>query len=154
MNIPTYLTFPEGSPARTPALIDVRYAETDQMGIAHHSVYAVWFEQARTELIARLGWHYRDLEQAGLLLPLAELSARYYKPAFYEDRLLIYTHVSKLTAAQLEFSYEVVRDGELIAAGTTRHGCTGKDLRPINIKKKFPDVYAAMQALSLRDECQ
>lgn len=81
------------------------------MGIAHHSVYAVWFEQARTELIARLGWHYRDLEQAGLLLPLAELSARYYKPAFYEDRLLIYTHVSKLTAAQLEFSYEVVRDG-------------------------------------------
>ncbi len=147
MKTPVYPTFPEGSPARTPAYIDVRYAETDQMGIAHHSVYAVWFEQARTELIARLGRHYRDLEKAGLLLPLAELGCKYYKPALYEDRLEIYTHVSRLTAAQLEFAYEVVRDGALIAEGFTRHGCTGKDLRPINIKKKFPDVYAAMAAL-------
>ncbi len=150
MNTPIYLTFPEDSSVRTPAVIDVRYAETDQMGIAHHSMYAVWFEQARTELIAHLGWHYRDLEKEGLLLPLAELSVRYLKPSFYEDRLEIYTHVSKLTAAQLEFTYEVVRDGVLIATGKTRHGCTDKDLKPINVKKHFPAVYAALLGITAK----
>ena len=95
--------------------VEVRYAETDQMGIAHHSNYAVWFEVARTDFIKAVGISYTDVEKEGIITPLTSLECKYKKAAFYEDQLQIHASLTKLSPVRLEFSYKVTRDGDLIA---------------------------------------
>ncbi|MBQ6558755.1 MAG: thioesterase family protein, partial [Clostridia bacterium] len=58
--------------------LTVRYAETDMMGIVHHSRYYPWFEVARTEFIKKTGLTYTEMEQMGILLPLTETGAKYH----------------------------------------------------------------------------
>ena len=71
--------------ARTHAAsIRVRYAETDQMGIAHHAEYFAWFEVGRTELLRAAGLTYRDLEARGVHFPVIGTEARFLRPAYYE----------------------------------------------------------------------
>ena len=123
--------------------IVVRYAETDQMGIAHHSNYPVWFEVARTDFIKASGISYSDVEKAGIITPLTGLTVRYKQAAFYEDELSIHIKLTRLTLVRLEFSYEVIRENPrvLIATGTTSHGMVSKDLVPVNVKKEHPKIY-------------
>ena len=123
--------------------ITVRYAETDQMGIAHHSNYPVWFEVARTDFIKACGISYTDVEKAGIIMPLTGLSVKYRQAAFYEDELFVNIKLTRLTPVRLEFSYEVVRENPrtVIADGTTSHGMVNKNLVPFNVKKEHPDIY-------------
>ena len=121
--------------------VEVRYAETDQMGIAHHSNYAIWFEVARTDFIKAAGISYTDVEKEGIITPLTSLECKYKKAAFYEDQLQIHASLTKLSPVRLEFSYKVTRDGDLIATGKTTHGMVTKDLKPINVKKEHPEIY-------------
>jgi acyl-CoA thioester hydrolase len=123
--------------------IIARYAETDQMGIVHHSVYPVWFEVARTDFIKKAGMTYTQMEQSGIMLPLAELTCRYFRPAFYEDELTVEASILRLTPARIEFLYEVYnQSGELLTRGTTMHGWTDHSLHPINLRKEHPDIWA------------
>jgi acyl-CoA thioester hydrolase len=110
----------------------VRYAETDQMGIAWHGNYLAWFEVARTDLLRGLGVSYRELEARGLRLPVIELAARFMRPALYDDVLEIRTRVAAMGGARLSFDYEVVRDGtqESLATGTTTHAFVDPEGRP------------------------
>lgn len=128
------------------SMIEVRYAETDQMGIAHHSNYPIWFEVARTEFIKKAGITYTDVEKAGVITPLTGLECKYKKAAFYEDQLEVHVFLTKLTPVRLEFSYRVIRDGEVIAEGKTTHGMVGKDLKPLNVKKEHPEIYRMFEA--------
>lgn len=123
----------------------VRYAETDRMGIVHHSVYPIWYEIARTNFIKMIGITYSEMEEMGIMTPLVELGSKYKHPANYEDELKIRVFVSKLTPARIEFSYEVYHDNLLINTGFTMHAWVGKNLKPINMKKKFPDIYQKIQ---------
>lgn len=126
--------------------IEVRYAETDQMGIAHHSNYPVWFEVARTDYIKKTGISYTEVEKAGIITPLTGLECKYKKAAFYEDALEIHARLTRLTPVRLEFTYEVTRGEELLATGMTSHGMVGKDLKPVNVKKKHPEIYQMFEA--------
>ena len=74
--------------------LNVRYAETDQMGIVHHSVYAVWYEVARTDFCKAAGLPYKEMEKAGVLTPLVSLNCKFIKPAFYDDTLEITSIIS------------------------------------------------------------
>ena len=113
----------------------VRYAETDQMGIVHHSVYPIWFELARTDLAKQAGFAYSKMEQAGVMTPLVELQCKYKKPAHYEDELIVTATVSKLSNVKIEFYYEVfLADGNKpICTGTTTHALvSSKNFHIIN----------------------
>ncbi len=112
--------------------IRVRYAETDQMGIAHHAEYFAWFEVGRTDLLRERGMTYRDLEADGLRLPVIEASARYLKPALYDDVLEVRTEITTLSGARVGFAYEVRRDGTEgpLATGTTEHAAVDARGRP------------------------
>lgn len=129
--------------------IVVRYAETDKMGIVHHSVYPIWYELARTEAIKKIGMTYSSLEKNGIMTPLAELNCKYILPAEYEDVLTIKVEISKLTPARIVFNYQVFKVGieNPINTGTTTHAWVGKDLRPVNLKKQFPDIYERVSLL-------
>lgn len=126
--------------------VTVRYAETDQMGVAHHASYPVWYEESRTEIIKKFGFTYSQMESQGVLCPLAKLECKYIKPARYEDKLCINVKVSKLTPVKIEFEYKVTRvsDGELLNEGMTVHPWTSPDFKLINIKKSKPELYAKM----------
>lgn len=121
----------------------VRYAETDQMGIVHHSNYPIWFEAARTEFIRNLGVSYSKIEEMGLMLPLMSIHCEYLKPARYEDRVLILTKVKEYTGVRLIFSYEVLNkaDGSLLARGESEHAWTDLKLKPVVLKKVNPKLH-------------
>lgn len=127
----------------------VRYAETDQMGIVHHSRYYPWFEVARTEFIKKSGMSYTEMEKMGIWLPLVESSARYIDGLHYEDEVLIKTKLVKLTAATCEFAYEVYResDGKLMTKGRTLHAFTDSTFKPFSLKKRFPEVWDKLTEL-------
>src|SRR3954452_14247706 len=88
----------------------VRYKETDQMGIAHHSNYVVWFEIGRTDLCRATGVTYREIEERGRLLVVVEIRCRYQTPYHYDDEVLIRTSVSEAGSRMMRFTYEL-RDG-------------------------------------------
>ncbi len=130
--------------------LTVRYAETDMMGIVHHSRYYPWFEQARTDFIKKCGLTYSQMEKMGILLPLTETTCKYIYGLTYEDEVLITCEIEKLSVARIEFSYNVYKLPEMkkVSEGKTKHGFTGRDLRPMNLKKVFPDVWDKLSALA------
>lgn len=130
-------------------LLTVRYCETDQMAIVHHSIYFQWFEVGRTEFIAKSNISYSSMEDKGVLMPLTDASAKYIKGAKYEDRLLIRTRLERLTPVRCEFYYEVVRENDniLIANGKTAHAFVDKNFKPMNLRKKNPEIWSVLEAL-------
>jgi len=110
----------------------VRYAETDQMGIAWHGNYFAWFEVGRTDLLRHLGTTYRELESLGLRLPVIQCHAEYRRPARYDDIVEVLTRLRKLGGARLEFEYEIRLNGgdDVLATGTTTHASTDTSGRP------------------------
>ena len=88
--------------------IIVRYAETDRMGIVHHSNYPIWFETARTDFIKKTGFSYSQMEERGFLLPLIELNCQYRASAGYEDEIIIKTKITDISYTRTTFYYEVL----------------------------------------------
>ncbi|MCB1041961.1 MAG: acyl-CoA thioesterase [Acidobacteria bacterium] len=103
--------------------VEIRYADTDQMGIVHHAVYACYTELGRTDLCAKLGMPYAELENQGTFLMVAAMTSRFVHPARYGQCLLVRTAIQRLSRRLLEFSYEIsVREtGQLVFTGTTTH---------------------------------
>ena len=101
----------------------VRFAETDQMGVAHHAAYVVWLEAARVEWLRDLGLSYRDLEAQGVSLAVTGLDVRYRSAARFDDRLRIEVVLDEARSRRLRFGYRIVRIGE-DAGPTRRAGAT------------------------------
>jgi acyl-CoA thioester hydrolase len=127
--------------------IVVRYAETDQMGIAHHAVYPIWYEVARTDFVKLVGMSYTDMENAGVMMPLIDLKCKYSGAAHYEDKLTVHVKISVLTPVRIEFEYTIYKNGEQkpINTGSTMHAWVNKNMRPINLKKYNSGIYSAIE---------
>ncbi len=127
----------------------VRYAETDAMGIAHHSSYVVWMEMGRTEFMRAHGFTYRELEDMGVLLPVIELNVRYRQAARYDDQLRISTWVEELSRTRIRLAYRIERapDGQLLAEGFTLHAFMGREGRPLMITR-YPEAWARLRAMA------
>jgi acyl-CoA thioester hydrolase len=123
--------------------VRVRYSETDKMGVVYHANYLVWFEIGRTEFCRARGFSYRDMEENdNSFLVVAESYCRYKAPAYYDDELIVRTHVTELRRRSLRFGYEIVRasDGKIIAEGETGHVVTDASGRV----RSFPEGYAQL----------
>lgn len=129
--------------------IKVRYAETDQMGIVHHSVYAIWFEAARTDFLNRQDSTYSDIEKAGYFLPVVELFCKFRKPAHYEDVVTVAAKITKMTPVKLVFEYEITnkKTNELLVTGSTTHAWTDKTPKLVNMVKNAPEIYNMLAEL-------
>jgi len=111
--------------------VTVRYAETDMMGVVYHANYLPWFEVGRTTLMRELGLPYRKLEEAGFRLPVLEVSAKFIRPATYDDTVEILTTMRDKPLLRILLEYEVRRGGELLATGTTLHAFVDRAGRPV-----------------------
>jgi acyl-CoA thioester hydrolase len=124
--------------------IRVRYAETDQMGVVYYANYFVWFEVARTDLIRALGWSYREMEEAGFILPVIEATCQYRRPSRYDDELEIRTTGRLTSPVRLEFDYEVMVKGQTdaIATGRTRHAAVTPEGKPCRLPPRIVEVFS------------
>src|SRR5688572_11661676 len=109
----------------------VRYAETDMMGVVYHGNYLPWFEVGRTTLLKEMGLAYRQLEADGYRLPVLEVSAKYFRPAVYDDTVTIVTTLREKPLLRIRLEYEVRRGDELLATGHTVHAFIDRDGRPV-----------------------
>jgi len=124
------MDFPDCTKIQTHTIEVVpRYAETDQSGVIHHTVYPVWFEMARTELLRVNGLAYSDLEKAGVYFVVAELTCKYKRPAFYDETLELTATCTKITSARVEHTYVLKRKstGVILVEGTTILACGDAD---------------------------
>ncbi|GGE62572.1 acyl-CoA thioesterase [Priestia taiwanensis] len=121
--------------------IEIRYAETDQMGVVYHANYLVWMEIGRTQLIKDLGFSYAELEKRGIVSPVVDLSISYKRPTHYGETVTIKTWIQENTGVQTSYAYEVVNEqGEVCIEATSRHVCVNKeDFRPIIVKRVLPE---------------
>ena len=105
--------------------IRVLYADVDQMGCVYHANYLKYFEQARTELLRKSGWVYRDLEAAGVYFVVSKAVCNYHSPARYDDILTVTATIKRVTLARIDHHYEIRRKGEpmLLASGQTTLAC-------------------------------
>ncbi|HYI10198.1 MAG TPA: thioesterase family protein [Thermoanaerobaculia bacterium] len=101
--------------------VRVRYAETDQMGIAHHANYFVWFEIGRTDLCRLTGFPYDEIEARGYLLVVTEIQCRYRQPFRYDEEVRIRTSISEAASRSLTFAYDLFAGDELRASGFSAH---------------------------------
>ena len=125
--------------------IRVRYAETDQMKVAHHANYLVWFELARSEFCRSRGIDYGEMERQGYFLPVLDVNCRYRIPARYDDLRTGRAEVLELKRRPLRIRYTVRRGETQLAAGGTLQMLIGADGKP----KAFPaDIAARFEDLN------
>ena len=103
------------------------------MNVAHHTVYPVWFEMGRTELLRTTGITYRDMEAEGMLLAVVDLRVRYRKPARYDDELTLHTRLADVGQVKIVHHYELKRDGVLLATGESTLACLDRNgnIKPV-----------------------
>ena len=124
----------------------VRYGETDQMGVGYHAHYLVWCELARTEHMRRAGVRYRDLEERGFKLAVAEAHLRYARSARYDDLLKVTAWLSEVGSRRIVFQYKVERpeDEALLCTAETSLVCLNRDNRPTRMPE---DVLKLMNSM-------
>jgi len=130
-------------PASTSTL-RVRYAETDKMGVVYYANYLVWFEVGRADLLRSLGWTYREMESAGISLPVIEAHCEYLRPARYDEEIEVRTGGRMLSPVRMEFQYQIVKvtDQTVAASGRTVHASVDVSGRPCRLPARVREVFA------------
>src|SRR5262245_55149956 len=120
---------------------NVRYAETDQMGVVYYANYLVWMEIGRTDFCRQLGFNYRDMEREGAFLIVAEANCRYLAPARYDDSIVVETRLEQLNRRVITFGYSISNSEtrQLLAEGKTVHVTVGADRKMRSVPKPYLD---------------
>ena len=124
----------------TTTQIRVRYGETDQMGYLYYGYYALYYEVGRAESIRELGFTYRQLEEMGIVMPVVELNAQYFRPALYDDLITVKTTLKELSEGpQVQFHSELYNEQEqLLNIGkTTLVFYDPKDKKKVNMPQQL-----------------
>jgi acyl-CoA thioester hydrolase len=127
-----------------PYLHNVKYYETDQMAIVHHSNYIRWFEEARIDWLEQVGMPYDAMEQRGIIIPVIGVSAEYKTMTRFKETVAIYEKLEQFNGVRMKVSYEVrnAQTNELRCTGTSTHCFLNRDYKPLNLRRAAPDYYA------------
>ncbi|HEY4601657.1 MAG TPA: thioesterase family protein [Cerasibacillus sp.] len=136
---------------KTTTPLEVRYQETDQMGVVYHANYLVWFEIGRTKFIESLGFRYADMEKEGVVSPVTNANISFKKPIRYGEKASIETWLDHYDGLRTIYGYHILNEqNEVAVCGKTEHVIVKKaNFRPLSVRKAFPDWHEAyMNALS------
>ncbi len=126
----------------------VQYYETDKMGIAHHSNYIRWMEEARIDFLHQIGWDFSKLEEKGLLSPVTSIGCKYRKPVTFSDEVFIQVSVVELKGVTLTLKYLMSgQDGETVYEGYSGHCFFNREGKLIRLKKEYPEFYEVLASL-------
>jgi acyl-CoA thioester hydrolase len=106
----------------------VRYAETDKMGIVHHSAYIIWLEEGRSQWLRSMGSSYAAFEEDGVSLAVSEVNVRYAQAAVYDQRVTVRSWIEEVKSRKVTFGYEILdaASGAVLVSGTHRHICLNR----------------------------
>ena len=113
--------------------IRVRFAETDAMGIVHHSRYLPYLEEARVEYLRHLGHPYDKLREEGVDYAVLEAYVQYRQPLRFDDLVRVHLVMGGATRATFQIAYLLTVDGQVRATAVTVHGCVNTDGRPVRL---------------------
>jgi len=141
------------SPADPPAAhlisrftLQVRFCETDLMGIVHHANYLTYFEAGRVDWLHRRGVSYDRWTKQGIHLPVVEAHLRYRKAARFDDVLVVETTCAVVTRVTIRFTYRILRDATLLCEGDTLLACVGDDMTPKRIPPSIAEVFQSPES--------
>ncbi len=119
--------------------IRVRYHECDRMGFLHHSVYAVYFEEARTEILRSRGITYKEMEDEGIIMPVRSMKFLFKKAAIYDDLLTVRVSILGEPKVRMTFKYEIYnQNGDFLSDAETELFFVNKsNMRPMALPEKF-----------------
>ena len=121
-------------PAEQTITMRVRYPEVDAMGYLHHSRYLQYFEIGRIEYLRSTGHSYAEVHDGGIDMVVAEASIHYRRPLRFDDEFVVECRLGELARASFTFSYRLLRDGQPVADGFTRHACVDRvTMRPVRL---------------------
>ncbi len=123
----------------------VQYYETDMMGVTHHANYIRWMEEARIDLMDRIGFPYRRMEAEGVLSPVKSLQVRYLKPCTFGDEVEITASVREFNGVVITIGYDMRLDGEEIFAGSSEHVFLDREGKFVRMKRVMPEFCAAVE---------
>lgn len=132
-------------------IIDVRYPDIDAMGIVHHAVYPVWYEIARMEFFAKMGFPYSNMHALGINPPLVDLHISYRSAVTYPGQVTVRTSIRSYSPKKLELTYETFSAGREtpVCSAVTLHIWTGPDMKSLDMEQKLPNIYEKIQQASL-----
>lgn len=118
----------------------VRFAETDAMGITHHSSYVVWMEQARTDFCRTVGMPYNEISAQGIGFLVAEIGLKYLSSSFFDDQMVVRVWVEKVGRASCRFGYQIYDEttGKICLDAFSEHAAASREGK---IKRLFPELY-------------
>ena len=121
----------------------VNYYETDRMGITHHSNYVRIMEEARLELLDKIGCDYLKMEDEGVISPVVSVKCNYKRSTTYSDEIIVNVKIQKFTGVRLDFEYEMInaKYNSGVCTAVSEHCFVNSDFKPINLKKVRPDLY-------------
>ena len=130
--------------------VRVRYADTDQMSVAHHANYLVWFEVGRTEFCRARGFTYKQMEDAGIILMVLDVDVHFRGKAKYDDLLIIRTRIDSIKSRTISFEYQILKkeSKKLIVYGKSRHISLNKKGEPRKIPERFLSLSAWFRSLT------
>ncbi|WP_042144635.1 thioesterase family protein [Paucisalibacillus sp. EB02] len=121
--------------------IEVRYQETDQMGVVYHANYLVWFEIGRTKFIEHLGLSYVEMEMNNVVSPVVDAQISFKKPVKYGEKVFVETWIEQYDGLRTVYGYKIIDDNEEVrVSGSTKHVIVKKDsFRPLSLRRTFPE---------------
>lgn len=129
----------------------VQYYETDKMGIAHHSNYVRWMEEARVDLLSKIGWDYERLETLGVVSPVTAVECRFKHSCTFADAVDVTIMVESFSGVRLRLNYAMTgTDGKLLCEAASEHVFLDKGGKPIRMNKQYPELYEIL--LGMMDE--
>ena len=135
-----------------PYVRTVNYYETDQMHVVHHSNHIRYMEEARLYLMEQMGLNYEKMEELGIIIPVLEVSVDYKDAIHYGDTVYIECNLTGLLPARFGVAYRVTDENKSVKAlGRTSHAFLDADFKPMNMKKKFPEMYQVFQEATVME---
>lgn len=122
--------------------IVVRYADTDQMGYVYYGKYAEYFEVARVDALKSAGYSYKKVEEEGFMLPVTEYNIKYFKPALYDDEVIVYTSLEMISPVKMQFHHRCfVGENQLNEAKVTLVCIDKQSRKPVPVPDKIKDLF-------------
>ena len=127
-----------------PYLHPVKYYECDRMGVTHHSNDIRFMEEARIDWMDQLGYGFERMEAEGIVSPVVAISCNYKRTTTFKDLIEVQVKVGEMSELKISFTYTMKVDGKLVCMATSTH-CFLDAGRPVVLKDRFPQLYAAIQ---------
>lgn len=120
----------------------VKYYETDQMGIVHHSNYIRWMEEARMDMMEQMGFTYKQMEEMEVISPVLAVQCEYKSMVHFNDTVVIDARVEHYNGIKLRVSYHMYdkETGELRTVGTSEHCFLDRSGKPLSLKRSYPEI--------------